>query len=478
MSSDASAGAALPGEASLGEAFPATVGQRLLWLMSRRAPGLGALNCPLVVRITGALEPQSLAVAVSRLVDRHESLRTVFATAGRGLTQRVVAPGRAAGAGTGATPAAAASVGFREVDLRGEADPRAALEAAMREDFGTPIDPTLTPLRITLWRVGDAEHVLSLNQHHLVTDSWSCGVLFGELVRGYRGEELPAAPRYRDFAAEQERRLRSGELERHRAYWMRQLAGAEPFGFGATAPRVAPDGADETHGAVRPRVGGTAAPVGAATALLSRLDTAELEPALGHRLRGAARSRRTTAFPLLLTAFYHALHQATGRTDLPVGSLLTGRLGPQRQQLVGFVATMVVLRCQWDPAASAATLLRRTQETVTGALAYQELPHHLLPASTSAGAGAGRLDDVVFQLLPDPGHRLPAGPVEFELLVPEAIGSRFGIELAIAAHGEGYRALLFTRRDWVDDAWGPALLARLRGALLALLDDPDAPLPP
>ncbi len=423
--------------------FPATVGQRLLWLMSRRAPALGTLNCPLAVRITGRLDADRLNAALEGLSDRHEALRTVFSTEGRSLTQQVTPPGT--------------SVAPLFVDLRSRPDPGAALQDQLDREFSTPLDPTRSTTRHVLWLVTDDEHVLSLTQHHLITDSWSCGLLFRELSQLYQGIPLtPPAGQYRDFANHQERLFAGHELDRHRAYWQERLLGTKVLPFGR--PAIPPPAF---------RSSTTGSP-------LSRLDVADLEPQLGRQIRAFARAWRVTVFPVFLAAFCQALHRNTGVIDLPVASLLTGRLRPQLQGIVGFLATMVILRTCWDPAASAGDLLRRTQETVNHAMAYQELPYHLLPPDLTPAAG-GRLDDVVFHVLPDPGYRVAMPDATFELLVPQAIGSRFGIELAVAARGEGYQALLFTRRDWVDDTWGPGILAAVRDALLAMLRSPEAP---
>jgi hypothetical protein len=70
----------------------------------------------------------------------------------------------------------------------------------------------------------------------------------------------------------------------------------------------------------------------------------------------------------------------------------------------------------------------------------------------------------------DPGFRACAADVEFELLVPAGIGSRFGFELAVVPRGDAYRAVLFHRRDRVGDGWAAEFLDRyvtLLGALAA-----------
>lgn len=73
---------------------------------------------------------------------------------------------------------------------------------------------------MVLVRHASDDYVLLLNQHHIVTDGWSAGVLVEELTERYaagRGAavELPALPiQYPDFAVWQRARLSGPALVR------------------------------------------------------------------------------------------------------------------------------------------------------------------------------------------------------------------------------------------------------------------------
>src|SRR4051812_9131723 len=142
---------------------PASVGQRLLWQMDHHRGAGGALNCPVFLRLRGRLDRGALLSALDRLVRRHESLRTTFAGRGHRLTQLIHEE---------PPPPATA-----ELDLGGEPDPEEALERALAAEAQERVDPQAWPVRCTLWRLSDREHVLCVNMHHLVTDGWSCAVV-------------------------------------------------------------------------------------------------------------------------------------------------------------------------------------------------------------------------------------------------------------------------------------------------------------
>src|SRR5205085_6746111 len=80
-------------------------------------------------------------------------------------------------------------------------------------------------------RLRDDDHVVCVNVHHLVTDAWSCGVIFEELRKlydratGARIELRPVQWQFADFARFQGDELAGSADGTH--YWERRLAGLE-----------------------------------------------------------------------------------------------------------------------------------------------------------------------------------------------------------------------------------------------------------
>ncbi|MFG1674501.1 condensation domain-containing protein [Micromonospora sp. NPDC049282] len=385
--------------------LPASVGQRLLGIIDHYRADHGALNCPLLCRVTGKVDIDALAAALTALTARHEALRTTFTGRGPRLAQLVQDP---------------RPVPLPVVDLRDAPDPRAAADAAVATELATRVDVGEWPTRATAWRVADDEVVLCFTMHHLVTDAWSCGLLFEELRALYarhlgRPAELPPVPwQYGQFVSWQEARLAGAELDRQREFWRAQLTGLR-----------------------LPRLPYRDPPPGATPGVLGR----DLDAAVAGGLRELARQHRTTLFTVTLAVYYAVLHRITGQGDLAVASLFANRSHPDSQRTVGFCANMVVLRTRLPPFATFQALLGATHATTAAAFANQEQPYQAV--STGSANLGGRVDDVVFQMMAELAHRVPVADADFELLLPEAIGSRFGTELAIAPRGPGLRVVLF-----------------------------------
>src|SRR5262249_45955669 len=112
----------------------------------------------------------------------------------------------------------------------------AQLASCTNEEARRPFDlQNEWPFRVLLLRLGEAEHLLVLNLHHIVSDRWSSAILTQELSALYaafvagRSSPLPELfLQYADFACWQRQWLQGEAMERHLSYWKQRLAGVLP----------------------------------------------------------------------------------------------------------------------------------------------------------------------------------------------------------------------------------------------------------
>ena len=62
-----------------------------MWFINRLDPSTPAYNLPFTVRLTGSVDPSALHTAVMDLLERHESLRTIYPDVD-GTAQQLVLP--------------------------------------------------------------------------------------------------------------------------------------------------------------------------------------------------------------------------------------------------------------------------------------------------------------------------------------------------------------------------------------------------
>uniref|UniRef100_UPI0030F380EB condensation domain-containing protein n=1 Tax=Streptomyces sp. GSL17-111 TaxID=3121596 RepID=UPI0030F380EB len=192
--------------------------QRRLWFLEQLKPGSADYLLPLALRLRGALDVTVLSASLAAIVDRHDVLRTRFRAVGGEPVAEVTAPG-------GATLEVAEAADVAE---------------AFERELARPIDLAVSPLRMTLVRLADGDHLLLVVVHHIAVDGWSWDVLLRELTAGYRGEPVPPpARRYADFARLQQERLTEPRMDRLLGYWRDRLAGLTPLALPTDRPRPA-----------------------------------------------------------------------------------------------------------------------------------------------------------------------------------------------------------------------------------------------
>ncbi|MGW7535480.1 amino acid adenylation domain-containing protein [Amycolatopsis sp. NPDC054798] len=316
--------------------------QSRLWFLHQLEGPSPTYNITSALRLTGTVDRAALAGALADLVQRHESLRTVFAEHDGVAWQRVLD-------GAAARPELAA-VRVRAARLDGE------LRRAARHAFRLGEE---LPIRGTLFEVEDraGEYVLLLAVHHITGDGWSMEKLWRDLAAAYRARisgtspVWPALPvQYADYTQWQQEVLRDNgkaQLE----YWSRKLAGA-PERMSLPTDRPHPD--------VMSYEGET---------FLVRWDSA-----LHARLSALAAECEASMFMVVHAALAALLSRLGAGDDVLVGGPTAGRLDEALDDLVGFFVNTLVLRVDTGGGPSFRTLLARVRETDLDAYAHQDVP--------------------------------------------------------------------------------------------------------
>ncbi|HEU0016395.1 MAG TPA: amino acid adenylation domain-containing protein, partial [Longimicrobium sp.] len=324
---------------------PLSFAQQRLWFLAQLRDLGSTYHIHRAVRLRGGLDRAALGRALDRIVARHEALRTTFAEVD-GVPEQRIAP---------------ADAGFHlvEHDLAGRADAAAELERLAADEAHAPFHLERGPLiRGRLVRLAEAEHVLLLTMHHIVSDGWSMGVLTRELDALYgafrRGEPdpLPALPvQYADYAVWQRRWVEGDVLQAQAEYWTRTLGDA-PELLELPTDRARPAQMDPSAGHV----------------------AVELDEELTAALKALSRRNGTTLFMTLLAGWAAVLGRLSGQADVVVGTPAAGRGRPEIEGLIGFFVNTLALRVDLSGAPTVAELLGRVKDRAVQAQQHQDIP--------------------------------------------------------------------------------------------------------
>jgi amino acid adenylation domain-containing protein/non-ribosomal peptide synthase protein (TIGR01720 family) len=366
---------------------PLSPAQRRLWVLSRAAGG-ATYNAPFRFRLRGELDAEAFESALGDVVERHESLRTIFPDSLGVPEQLILDAGEARG----------------RIRLQRERVGPTELERALAAAGSRPFDLARElPIRAHLFALDRQEQVLLLVVHHIAGDGWSLAPLARDLARAHAARRRGQVPRFAplpvqvaDHGLWQRRLLGSAEeptslLARQLAFWKRTLEGA---------PEELPLPTDRPRPAVASHRGATA--------------SVRLSSALHRRLLAVGLEQRATLFMVLQAGLAALFTRLGAGTDIVIGSALAGRADPGLDDLVGFFVNTVPLRTDTSGNPGLAELVRRVRAADLDAHAHQDLPfEQLVEAIRPAGSPARHpLFQVMLALQSAPGHELELAGLE------------------------------------------------------------------
>lgn len=330
------------------EHVPLSYAQWRLWFIQQMEGPSATYNIPIAVRLTGELDAGALRSALTDVVGRHESLRTVFPDVDGVPYQRVLSD---------AQPV------FEEMTVRRE-DLAEVLTAAA--EYRIDVTAEL-PVRAWLCQLGREEHVLLLLLHHICGDAWSMRPLSHDLAYAYQSRLNGSAPnweplpvQYADYALWQRELLGERNDPRSLAarqieFWRSALAGlpeelALPFDW----PRPA-------AASFRGGIVSFAVPAGTHAALTE-----------------LARECGTTLFTVMQAAVAVLLSRLGAGMDIPIGTPAAARSEPALDGVIGFFVNMLILRTDLSGDPSFRMIVGRAREMNLAAFAHQDVPFERL----------------------------------------------------------------------------------------------------
>ncbi len=424
--------------------FPASFGQQRLWLLHRLEPESTAYTIPFLIRLSGPLAVGALADALSKLIGRHEVLRTTFFEELGEVFQRV---------------APAEAVRLDVIDVSKEPDSElAARELAsgvLAERFSLAEGPLL---RASLARLDEDEHLLILALHHSVADGWSMGVLKRDLAELYnagierRPAVLPELPvQYGDFAVWQRETLQGSRLDGQLAHWRRALEGAPSLlDLPTDRPRPPFQGSSGAH---------------------RRL---WLDAALTAQLKAIGHAEGATLFMVLLAGLTALLSRYSDQDDIVVGTPVASRSRVELEDLIGFFSNTLALRSDLSGDPTFSELLRNARDVTLDAYAHQDMPFDRLVAELNPERGLGHapIVQVLFALQHAGGRPLELSGLKTSIVELERSTSKFDLAVLTLESDEGLRLSFEYSTELFEADTIDRMLEHYEMLLRAALEDP------
>ena len=301
-----------------------------------------AYNESVSLILNGELNHNALFKAIALLIDRHESLRSVFSTDGRFMTifEKL-----------SITPF------YEDISDKGTNERTAYLKDYITKEANYIYDLVKGPLfKVGLIKLSDNEHHLVLTAHHIICDGWSTGIMLEELSTLYsstvldKSNDLPKVDHFSAYADEQAMFAASDLHKRVEAFWLNQYKDKVPQ---LDLPTDIP----------RPEL---------RTFKSERLDF-DLNANLVSDLKNTGIKAGVSLVTALMATFEIFLNQQTGQEDIVVGLPSAGQAATGKTQLIGHCVNLLPLRSHVDLSISFKDYLNKRKPALFDAYDHQQL---------------------------------------------------------------------------------------------------------
>lgn len=323
--------------------YPISYSQKGIWFQEQFLGINNAYNMCMPLKVSGKLNIDDLYTSFSKVVSRHETLRSSFINEFGIPVQKI---------------SNSAEVDFEKVKI---------FEADNIEDFikltcTSPFDlQSVAKLRVRVIETQQNEHIIILVLHHISSDAQSLTNLFSEVTTIYNGLSentdfhLPSLKvQYADFAQWQNDWLASEEFKGQISFWKNELQNAPGYlNLKTDFPRHSEN------------------------SLNGHSIAFEIETELTNMIRKTAREQNLTLYMLFMSAWKVLLTKYTGQTDIVIGSNVSNRR-PETEKLIGLFVNTIPVRTIIDPSKTMKELFKETKRTILDAFSNQDVPFELL----------------------------------------------------------------------------------------------------
>lgn len=338
--------------------YPLSSPQKRLYFLYEMQRESLVYNMPRMVRLEGVLDPDKIEEAFSRLIARHEILRTSFVMQGDEPRQYIEE-----------------EVPFTLGHFSCGPDELEATFGAFVQPFDLAEAPLIRAAIVSNTEAKD-DYVLMVDQHHIVTDGISQGILINEFMAMFEGDKLEAPSlQYKDFAWWQYGLTEDVSFKASEVFWKTEFADGVP---------VLDLPTDFTRPAFKQNRGG--------------IYSFSLDTELFKAVKRLSERTGTTLYSVILALFNVVLARLGNRTDLVIGTPVGGRQHAQLEKIPGMFVNMLPVRNYPEGAKSFIDFLHEVQAKNLHCFDHQSYPYEDLVESLQIARNTGRnpLFDVSF----------------------------------------------------------------------------------
>lgn len=429
------------------EAYYASFSQSRIWFLDQMETNKTIYQMPYLWKLPSGLQIPALQSALTKLIERHEVLRTSFIFHQSDLLQLIHAP-------------QAFDLKIRVLD---HGHTQSDINNVLWSEISIPFDLSKPPLlRALLIGLQSDGYLLLLTVHHIASDGWSSSLLLQELSMLYKAviceepSNLPLLPtKYADFAAWQRERLSSGNrLHQLISYWEQQLQSVPNLDLPTDYLRLdSPSYQGNSY-------------------------SFYLDSSLTFDLQTLCQQHGATLHMGLLALVATLLQRYSSQDQFAIGVPTWGRNHPDLESLIGCFINTLVIRVNFTGSLSFSSFLKQVSATSFAAYDHQELPFERLVEvlQIERDLSCNPLVQVMVQLIEMTDTPLKLDGLQAEPITVPFQPARLDLEFHFYRLKSGVQGTIVYSTDLFSAERIQRMEGHLQTLLKSVLQQPDAPL--
>ena len=432
------------------ENYPLSSSQYRIWLQCSSEEVSIGYNVPNHYSLKGSYNIEFLKRAILSTVDRHETLRTVFKEDEEGNIKQWILKREAL------------NFAVKLVDYRGCSNALDLIKEDIEEDRSTIFDLEKGPLiRATIYQLAEDHLILYFNIHHIISDTWSLGVLAKDVLAYYEAfieskipDLQPLSIQYKDYAIWHEDQNKNQKNLESEAYWLNK--------FGDEVPVL-----DLPSSSSRPKI---------KTYNGLSLET-YLSEEVTSKLKNYCQAKGISLYMGLLAVWNVLLYRYTGLEDITIGTAVAGRDHLDLKNQIGCFINTLALRNKINPQISFNDFCERIKNDTLDAYEHQTYPFDMLvkKLNKARDLGRGMLFDIMFLLQNSADNMSDENISQQEVSSIISRGKKAtvsDIDITVWERGKHLKINLVYNVDVYDNYMAEGMLLHFKQLLNALLETP------
>ncbi len=418
---------------------PLTSTQKRIWFMENFDSSMTAYDICRDYKITGNLDIDILGRALDLLVERHESLRTVFTKVAGSPVQKVLK---------------GISGNLSIVNMEGDPPGNRAMKISEHSltNASFKFDLEKGPLfRFELLVLGNYQYYFLMNFHHIIFDEGSVDIFMDELASvidslstGKPVNLPPLAITYADYAISQNNWLKSNECRNQLEYWKNELSGHT-------------DVLQLPHDFPRPRI----------LTYKGKEIYFKVDQELRNKLMNLSIKQGTSMSITLLTAYGVLLTRYSSQEDIVVGVPVSNRTNSELELLLGVLINTLPIRMNINGDMSFLKTMEEVSKKFFASYENQEVPfeHLVEEMKIKRAMDVSPIYQVLFNYLPQYKNEISLPGLLFQKTEGEHAAAQMDLTLTV----NDQKNNLSFKLEYNTDLFRQETIERFAGHFITLL---------